>query len=122
MFRRSRICCGLDIEYDGTILISPETSITLPALNARILDIMGQYVEDGWGGLAMADLESPRIALDIQGMATYLPGTRISNYFLGPPCGLVIFRNSYAVSSLASILAPNQGFLQWAACTQFLGF
>ena len=70
----------------GDLIVPDGTFITLPRKGARILDETGRYIERGdWDGLAAAAARNPRIARDIEGMATYLPGARIPNYTLTAP-------------------------------------
>ena len=99
------------------------TAITLPREGISILDRTGQYIERGdWAGLAQAARTSPRIAADIEGMTTYLPGATVPNYALSSPSGLVIYQNSATVGArtpLSNLMRPNIGCVQWAACTVY---
>jgi hypothetical protein len=99
------------------------SSITLPRTGVKILDETGQYIERGdWVGLAIAAKRNPRIASDLNGMTTWLPGSTVPNYTLKAPTGLNIHLNSVTVvdaTSLKEILSPNMGNVCWAACTAF---
>lgn len=62
------------------------TYITLPRPGINILDETGRFIELGdWAGLAQAAKINPRLAGDIEGMATYLPRAEIPNYTLSAP-------------------------------------
>jgi hypothetical protein len=108
----------------GTVVIPEGTAVTLPRPGIKILDETGRYIEAGdWDGLAMAAQRNPRIANDIEGMATYLPGAEVPNYTLRAPSRLTILQNSATVESrtyLDSLLKPNMGCVQWAACTWYV--
>ncbi len=103
----------------GEVVVPNGTAITLPREGISILDRTGQYIERGdWSGLAQLAKTNPRIANDIEGMATYLPGARIPNYTLSSPNGLVIYQNSATVGArtpLFDLMQPNMGCVQWAA-------
>lgn len=65
---------------------------------------------------------NPRIADDIQGMATWLPGSKVPNYILSAPNNppLNVLQNSTTVESatyLDLLLKRDMGCVQWAACT-----
>jgi len=95
----------------------------LPRENIKILDETGRYIEAGdWEGLAKAAAQNPRIANDVSGMTSYLPGAKIPNYQLSAPTNppLIILENSTSVQTgtyLDQLLAPKMGCVQWAACT-----
>ncbi|MBP2161596.1 MULTISPECIES: putative adhesin [Asticcacaulis] len=105
----------------GDFVVPEGTAITLPREGISILDETGQFMERGdWEGLAAAAQRNPRIANDIEGMTTYLPGSTIPDYTLRAPNGLTIYRNSTTVGGstpLSTILEPNLGCVSWAACT-----
>lgn len=107
----------------GSVVVPEGAAVTLPRPGIRILDETGRYIEAGdWEGLARAAQRNPRIASDIDGMATYLPGAEIPNYTLSAPSRLTILQNSATVESrgsLDSLLKPDIGCVQWAACTWF---
>jgi hypothetical protein len=106
--------------------IVPEgTAITLPRPNISILDRTGQFIEKGdWVGLAALGRVNPRVALDLEGMTTWLPGTRVPGYTLFPPDRVInLYSASQSVARptlLKNILEPGMGCVQWAACTQFI--
>lgn len=103
------------------------TYITLPRLGINILDETGRFIELGdWAGLAQAAKINPRLAGDIEGMATYLPRAEIPNYTLSAPAArgpaLHIDGNSTTVefsTPLEKLLQFGMGCVQWAACTTF---
>ncbi len=101
----------------------PGTSITLPREGITIWDKTGRYIETGdWLGLSEAAKNHTRIANDIEGMTTWLPGSKIPNYRLSPPNTLNIYSNSVIVSEsihIEFLLKPNMGYRQWAACTEY---
>ncbi len=109
----------------GNVVVPKGTAITLPREGIKILDETGRYIEAGdWNGLAKAASQNPRIANDIEGMTTWLPGSKVPNYTLSAPTNppLRIFQNSTSVESrtfLDQLLQPNMGCIQWAACTKF---
>jgi hypothetical protein len=117
---------------DALNVIVPEgTAVTLPRPDIRILDITGQYIERGdWEGLAeLAGTDSRlgrRVARDLEGMTTWLPGSEVPGYTLFPPDARVnLFENSRSVvrpTPLGDILEPHMGCVQWAVCTEFLNF
>ncbi|WP_260620541.1 DUF637 domain-containing protein [Pseudomonas protegens] len=108
----------------GETIVPEGTAITLPREDIRITDATGQFIERGdWEGLFAAGLKNPRIANDIEGMATWLPGTKVLNYSLSAPTNLVILKNSSTVeqrTSLSELLKSYSGCVQWAACTEFV--
>jgi hypothetical protein len=116
---------GEYIYGSGSVAVPEGTAITLPREGIKILDETGQYIEAGdWEGLANAANKNPRIANDIEGMTTWLPGSKVPNYNLRAPTNppLTIFENSTSVESrtfLDQLLEPNMGCVQWAACTFF---
>jgi RHS repeat-associated protein len=109
----------------GSTVVPEGTAITLPRDGIRITERTGQYIERGdWEGLAELARRDPRIANDIEGMATYLPGAKIDNYTLTAPIRppLSIYENSSTVdlsTKLSDLLSPNMGCVSWAACTVF---
>ncbi|WP_256674724.1 DUF637 domain-containing protein [Pseudomonas sp. LD120] len=108
----------------GETIVPEGTAITLPREGIRITDATGQFIERGdWEGLFAAGLKNPRIANDIEGMATWLPGAKVLNYSLSAPTNLVILKNSSTVeqrTSLSELLKSYAGCVQWAACTEFV--
>ena len=113
---------------DSPSFVVPEGSaVTLPRPNISILDRTGQYIEKGdWEGLAALAKTNPRVARDIEGMTTWLPGAKVPGYTLFPPDkGINLFSRSHSVyqpTPLQQILEPNLGCVQWAACTSFLPY
>ena len=109
----------------GEVVIPKGSAVTLPRENIKILDETGRYIEAGdWDGLAKAAQQNPRIANDIDGMTSWLPGSKVPNYTLSSPTNppLKIYQNSTTVESktyLDQLLQPNMGCVQWAACTIF---
>lgn len=107
-------------------MVPEGTAITLPRDNIRILDETGQLIERGdWNALAAAARRDSRVAQDIEGMTTWLPGAEIPNYILSAPINppLTILQNSSTVESrtaLSTLVKPNMGCVQWAACTEYL--
>jgi hypothetical protein len=105
----------------GNIVVPEGTAITLPREGISITDRTGQFMERGdWEGLAAAAERNARIADDVQGMTTHLPGSSIPNYTLSAPDRLTIYRNSTTVAEstpLSNIIEPNMGCINWAACT-----
>ncbi|UUD62382.1 DUF637 domain-containing protein [Pseudomonas seleniipraecipitans] len=107
----------------GNMTVPSGTAITIPREGIKILDETGRYIEAGdWVGLARAASMNPRIADDIQGMATWLPGSKVPNYILSAPNNppLNILENSTTVESathLDLLLKRDMGCVQWAACT-----
>ncbi|WP_033416126.1 hypothetical protein [Hahella ganghwensis] len=59
-------------------------------------------------------------------MTTWLPGAEIPNYqFFHPAAGkpITIHNNSTTIRDnmpVSDILTPNQGCVNWAACTEYL--
>lgn len=103
------------------------TAITLPRQDIRILDRTGQYIEKGdWEGLANLAKVDQRVARDLEGMTTWLPGAKVPEYTLFAPDNRInLFSNSRTVNQptpLSEILEPNQGCIQWGVCTEFLNF
>ncbi|MET3722615.1 beta strand repeat-containing protein [Sphingomonas trueperi] len=106
----------------GDFVVPDGTAITLPRDGIRIAETTGQLMELGdWEGLANAAAHNGRIADDISGMTTYLPGSTIPNYTLKTPDGLKIYKNSTTVGEstpLQSLLRPGMSCMIWAACTE----
>ena len=110
--------------FSGDVIVQEGSSITIPRPNINIYELTGQYMEAGdWVGLMNAAKTNPRIARDIEGMTTHLPGSVVPNYTLMPPTeSFTIMQNSTTVSTdtlLEDFLKSNQGCLVWAACTKF---
>ncbi|HBZ29200.1 MAG TPA: hypothetical protein DEO56_01155 [Nitrosomonas nitrosa] len=106
----------------GTITVPEGTYITLPGEGIDIRDKTARFIEAGnWKAIAKAYRTKSDIATDIEGMATYLPGSQVPNYTLSRPTEeLRIYRNSSTFESdksLNQLLRPNMGCVQWAACT-----
>jgi RHS repeat-associated protein len=108
----------------GTTVIPAGTRLTLPAEGTVLKDSTGQLIEQGkWDVIAKKYPNDFRLRLDMEGMATWLPGEKVLNYTLRSPAGprpMTIFRNSSTVENptmLCSLLKPNMGEVQWAACT-----
>jgi hypothetical protein len=112
---------------DGFTVVPEGTAITLPRQDIRILDRTGQYIEKGdWEGLANLAKVDQRVARDLEGMTTWLPGAKVPEYTLFAPDNRInLFSNSRTVNQptpLSEILEPNQGCIQWGVCTEFLNF
>jgi hypothetical protein len=112
---------------DGYFIVPQATSITLPRPDISILDRTGIYIEKGdWEGLARLANRDPRVARDIDGMTTWLPGAKVPAYTLFEPDeGINLLSNSHSVyrpTPLQKILEPGLGCVQWAACTNFLPY
>ncbi|WP_157496560.1 putative adhesin [Hahella ganghwensis] len=111
---------------DGNIIVPEGTSITLPKPGISILDKTGRYIENGdWVGLGNAARNNERVARDIEGMATWLPGAEIPNYTLSKPTDLNIYSRSTSTAkatNLDKILSPDMGCVDWAACTAFFEY
>lgn len=113
---------------DSPSFVVPEGSaVTLPRADISILDRTGQYIEKGdWEGLAALAKVNPRVANDIEGMTSWLPGAEVPGYTLFPPDKAInLFSQSHSVyqpTPLQQILEPNLGCVQWAACTSFLPY
>jgi len=109
---------------DGFSIVPEGTSITLPREGISIADKTGRYIENGdWSGLMRAANVNERIANDIQGMTTWLPGATVPNYTLTKPNGLNIYSRSSSTNApvtLNNLLSPNMGCVNWAACTVFI--
>jgi hypothetical protein len=118
---------GGKLRDDGYFIVPQATSITLPRPDISILDKTGKYIEKGdWEGLANLARRDPRVAKDLDGMATWLPGAKVPAYTLfEPDAGINLFSNSHSVrrpTPLQEILEPGLGCIQWAACTNFLPY
>ncbi|MDB5838576.1 MAG: rane protein of unknown function, partial [Herminiimonas sp.] len=112
---------------DGYFVVPAGTSITLPRPDISILDRTGLIIEKGdWEGLARLAKRDPRVAKDIDGMTTWLPGAKVPAYTLfEPDAGINLLSNSHSVyrpTPLQKILEPGLGYIQWAACTNFLSY
>lgn len=107
----------------GDVLIPEGTSLTIPRDGIKILDRTAGYIERGdWDGLIELAKVDPRVADDVFGMATYLPGSRVPNYTLKAPVSLRVYQASDTVedaTSLLNLLEKNMGNRCWAACTEF---
>jgi YD repeat-containing protein len=105
----------------GTTTVPEGTTLTMPRDGISISDETGRYMEAGdWEGLAKAAETNPKIADDIEGMASHLPGAEVRTYTLRAPNRLTVYENSFTVedpASLGDLLQPNQGHRVWAACT-----
>ncbi|EIX6435596.1 hypothetical protein MKU92_004607 [Salmonella enterica] len=106
-------------------MIVPEgTSITMPRDGIKIADQTGKLLESGnIDEIIKAASNNPRVASDLEGWVTHLPGAQIPDYMLKPPVGLNILSNSTTVESttyLSQLLKPDQGNVVWAACTEYL--
>ena len=79
-----------------------------------------------WDGLGALASRHPRVARDIEGMASWLFGSEVPSYTLfAPDKQITLFSKSQSVykpTLLKDILEPNMGSVQWAACTEFLPF
>jgi hypothetical protein len=84
---------------------------------------VGQLIENGqYDEITRLFNSNPRVAAELEGAASYLPGSTIPNYTLKAPDKLTIFSNSKTVQDatpLSDLLQPNMGCLDWAACTLF---
>lgn len=111
----------------GDFIVPQGTAVTLPRRGIRILDETGGFIERGdWDGLAAAARTNPRIARDVEGLATYLPGASVPNYTLKAPTNrspaLRIYSRSTTVEDatpLSQLLDAHMGPCEWAACTEF---
>jgi hypothetical protein len=105
----------------GVIVVPEGSSITLPAEGKGISDAVAQFIERGdWNGLFRAAKTNARIAADVEGMATYLPGAKIPNYTLTAPNRLAIYSKSITVEDptlLSDLINTYPGHIDWAACT-----
>ena len=105
----------------GTMTVPNGTSITMPRDGISILDRTAGFMERGdWDGLMELARTDPRVADELMGMATHLPGSSIPNFTLKPPVGLRVYSASNTVedpTSLLDILKPDSGNICWAACT-----
>jgi hypothetical protein len=105
----------------GDVVVPEGSSITPPALGTRISQATALYIETAdWDGLAAAAQSNPRIASDIQGMRTYMPGETVPNYTLKAPNNLTVYSNSYTVEDatlLSDLFVSRPGQIDWAACT-----
>jgi hypothetical protein len=75
-----------------------------------------------WDGLTALARTNPKVADDLIGMSSYLPGARIPNLTLKAPDGLTIMRASKTVEDatpLNVLIQDAQGNWCWAACTRF---
>ncbi len=109
---------------DGVVIVPEGASVTLPRPDIAIMDKTGRFIENGdWSGLARAATTNERIANDIEGMATWLPGSEVPNYTLTKPSGLNIYSRSTSTKlpeTLDDLLSSNMGCVNWAACTVYI--
>lgn len=73
-----------------------------------------------WDGLFEAARHDPRVADDLVGMASHLPGAEVPDYTRKAPNGLTISRESISVEDatpLSGLLRAHPGRRVWAACT-----
>ncbi len=108
----------------GDKMIIPEgVSITMPRDGIKISDMTGKLLESGnVDDIIKAASNNPRVASDLEGWVTYLPGTEIPDYILKPPTNLNILENSVTVNTstyLSQMVNAGQGNVIWAACTEF---
>lgn len=107
----------------GDFLVPDGTYITLPRPGINILDETGRFIELGdWVGLAQAAKINPRLAGDIEGMATYLPRAEIPNYTLSAPTARGPALHIYGNSTTVEFSTPwkNCYSLGWDACSGLL--
>ncbi|EOF5101329.1 putative adhesin [Salmonella enterica] len=121
---RGTVLAGHGGSRFGDKMIVPEgTSITIPRDGIRITDLTGKLLESGnIDELIKAASNNPRVASDLEGWVTHLPGAQIPDYILKPPVDLNILSNSITVDSstyLSQLLKPDQGNVVWAACTEY---
>ena len=113
-----------ELRYGSGDLIVPQgTSITMPRMGHQIQDVTGRLMERGdWDGLTALARTNPKVADDLIGMSSYLPGARIPNLTLKAPDGLTIMRASKTVEDatpLQILIQDAQGNWCWAACTKY---
>lgn len=113
-----------ELRYGSGDLIVPQgTSITTPRMGHQIQDVTGRLMEQGdWDALAVLARTNPKVADDLIGMATHLPGAKIPNFTLKAPDGLTIMRASKTVEDatpLQVLIKDAQGNWCWAACTKY---
>lgn len=89
----------------------------------KLSDRVGQLIENGqYDDLMQLAMKDRRVMQQIEGAASYLPGSRVPNYTLRTPDNLTIFQRSLTVDSstqLSQLLRPGMGHVEWAACTVF---
>jgi RHS repeat-associated protein len=109
---------GLVVGDSSPVTTVPQgTSLTFWTSHGNgISDALGNAVETG----APITLEQ---FPEAEGAASYLPGSTVPNYTLFPPDGLNILGNPTTVStptSLNTLLQPNMGNVNWAACRSII--
>jgi len=75
-----------------------------------------------WDSLLALAKNNPKVADDLIGMSTYLPGAKIPNVTLKAPDGLSIMRASKTVveaTPLRVLIQDSQGNWCWAACMKY---
>ena len=101
----------------GYTIVPEGTSLTIWAEpGTKLSDMIGLALEKGDYQSIVND---PLLLSEVEGAASYLPGAEIPNYTLKAPSGLRIMQASTTVEDaihLSSLLKPNMGHWQWAAC------
>jgi hypothetical protein len=101
-------------EGAGEITVPEGTSFTTwTAQGNTITDALGNAIETG------RPITYAEFGNEIVGARTYLSGSSVPNYTLFPPGELNIMGNPTIVTQptqLGSLLAPNEGNFNWAAC------
>ncbi len=109
----------------GDIVVPQGVEVTMPQMGRKIQDITGQLMEHGdWDGLLALARTNPKVADDLVGMATHLPGSKMPNLTLKAPNGLTIMSASRTVedaTGLRVLIQDAQGNWCWAACTLLRG-
>ncbi|HEV2330105.1 MAG TPA: DUF6531 domain-containing protein [Verrucomicrobiae bacterium] len=105
---------GLIVDDSSPITTVPQgTSITFWTSHGNVIsDALGNAVEQG---VPVTLEQFP----EAEGAVSYLPGASVPDYTLFPPEGLNIVGNPTTVStptSLSTLLKPNMGNVNWAAC------
>jgi YD repeat-containing protein len=109
---------GLVVGDSSPITTVPQgTSLTFWTSHGNgISDALGNAIETG------APITIQQFP-EVEGAASYLPGSTVPNYTLFPPDGLNILGNPTTVSaptSLNTLLQPNMGNINWAACRSII--
>ena len=114
---------GRIVKANGTTIIPEGTSLTIVRPGVSITEPVGQLLEMGdWDGLIALAKRNPRVAKDLEGMVTQLPGKEVPNLICAAPDKLTVFRKSTTVedpTSLRDLLKENMGNRVWAASTEY---
>ncbi|WP_363317664.1 putative adhesin [uncultured Erythrobacter sp.] len=115
---------GEYIPGTGNMIVPEGTFLKIARDGRAIQDITGRFMEAGnWKGLAAEALTNSKVAGDITGMRTLLPGSSVPNYTLSSPSNpaLHILENSTTIHNqtlLSDLLGSGMGYVSWAACTK----